>query len=77
MLRYDMRVHQLELRARMLRQQMGELVHDASQLANLQSAMKLAFAERVGREYRSSDDFTEWDEKRAEELLEMFPGASA
>ncbi len=76
---YDRKVAQLEAHARFLDGQMKQLVAEGEALVSLHSALKIAFSERVGREYRDvEDDFTSEDERRADELLlVLFPADGA
>jgi hypothetical protein len=63
----------------MLDEAMGQLVREGEELVNLQSALKIAFRERTGRDFNDrSDEFTPEDEKRGIELLlVLFPGDGA
>jgi hypothetical protein len=72
---YDRKVAQLEAHARFLNGQMAQLVAEGEALVSLHHALRIAFRERVGREYVDvEDEFSDEDERRADELLlVLFP----
>jgi len=76
--RYAEQVAALASRTALVATMARQLVRDGEQLVNLHHALKLAFEERMCREYHDGDQFTEGDEERAEELLvEMYPAGEA
>ncbi len=76
---YDRKVAQLEAHARFLDGQMKQLVAEGEALVSLHHALRIAFRERVGREFVDvEDEYTSADERRADELLlVLFPEAGA